>query len=104
MTTPKAKFTMNPGGVEAIFAHPEVRAATARMADQVMENMKAVWPEHLTLTKDIVDDVFTRTSDTMADGRPAEWVLINHPDAMAREARTGFITKAIAAAGAKVKR
>ena len=92
------------GAFRALMQQPAVRAATAKAADSVMRKMQAAWPESATESTREGVDVFERSSGQMADGRPAEWVMVNHAYAVAHEARTGFITQSIAASGLKVSR
>lgn len=103
MTTHEASFHLDRAGVKALLQSPEVVAATEAAAAQLKEALEAKWPEDdFTPTRDDVEDVFMVYSDTMHDGRPAQWIAINHPMAVARQAKTRFITQTVAELGLKM--
>lgn len=103
MTTHEASFHLDRAGVKALLQSPEVVAATEAAAAQLKEALEAKWPEEdRKPTTDSVKDVFVIHSDTMVDGRPAQWIAINHPSAVARQAKTRFITRTVAELGLKM--
>lgn len=103
MTTSKAVWHKDPQGFKDFMSSPEVRAQAEAAADSLMKTMQAAWPEGANKpTLDGVDEVFVRESHEMADGRPAEWILVNHPYAAQFEADFGFVTNAVAALDLKI--
>lgn len=102
MTTGKAIHHQDDAAFKALLANPGLRAATAAAADSMMRSMQAAWPEGANKPSVSGVDVFERRSYTMADGRPAEWILINHPFAAAWEGRSGFVTKSVEAGGGTI--
>lgn len=105
MTTGKAVHHRDPAAFKAFMRDPALRAVASDTADSIMAKMQAAWPEGANEpTMGEVDEVFERRSYTMADGRPSEWILINHPYAAEFQARTGFVTKSISASGGKLAR
>ena len=100
MTTHDAVRHKDPDAFKALMQDPALRAAAAAAADELMAQMQASWPEDASEpTMDGVSAVFERKSYTMADGRPAEWIMINHPMAAVKQAETRFITRAVAESG-----
>lgn len=105
MTTSKAVLHKgDEGAFRALMQSPAVRSATAAVADAVLANLRASWPEGDEVSSMEGVPVFERASYEMADGRPAEWVKVNHAKAVMHEARSGFITMSVAAAGGKISR
>lgn len=105
MTTSKAVLHKgDDAAFRALMQSPAVRAATEAVAEAILVNLRASWPEEDERPSMDGVQVFERTSHTMADGRPAEWVKVNHAMAAAHEARSGFVTMSVAAAGGKISR
>lgn len=102
MTTGRAIHHKDDAAFRGLLTDPALRAATAAAADSIMRIMQSAWPEFAREPTLPGVEVFERRSYTMADGRPSEWVMVNHPYAAAWEGRAGFITKSVAAAGGKL--
>lgn len=102
MTTGSAIHHIDDGAFKALLTDPGLAAAVASAADSMMRSMQAAWPEGADDPTVNGVEVFERRSYTMADGRPAEWILINHPFAAAWEGRSGFVTKSVEVGGGTI--
>lgn len=105
-------FHWNEDAYDKLLAQPEVAAQAQAAAEEVSELVQAAWPaDKRELTPDTPG--FTHGSQTEVfnvevgagrNGRPRAVLLINHPYAVAFEARLGAITNAIHAAGLQLNR
>lgn len=103
MTTSKAVHHKDAAAFKALLRDPALRAAVESAAESVVNKMRAAWPQGANgPTMEGVSEVFEVRGHEMADGRPSAWILVAHPYAVAHEAKTGFITKSIAASGLKI--
>lgn len=108
--------TSNTGGVhlsdeffDKLYQDPAFRAAMREAAEETMRYMKIGWPS--SIGDELAEDSenFSHTGDHSKvfelhelvgeDGRPIWLISVNHPYAVAHQARTGAFTKAIKAAG-----
>lgn len=80
---------------------PQVREEARRRAEQVKRYLELRWPEvnkvsdkqRAFLAGD--DDVIKVTEATVGVNRPTHVVTIRHPGAVDKQAKTGFVTKAV---------
>lgn len=80
---------------------PQVREGTRRKAEQVKKYLELRWPEvnqvsdkqRAFLAGD--DDVIKVTEATVGVNRPTHVVTVRHPGAVDRQAKNGFVTKAV---------
>lgn len=104
MTTSKAVHHKDRKAFRALLTAPAVQAATKAAASSIVGKIEASWPDGARKPAVPGVPVIEVRSYRMADGRPAEWVMINHPYAVAHEAKTGFVTKSIGASGLRISR
>lgn len=109
MTTSKqAKFHLNEKAFVQMANSPQVVEATKSAAEQIRDMVMATWPK--SIGNDAAADtekfkhilyhqVFVIMQHQWLDKRPVFYLLINHPYAVAHQARTGAITKSISASG-----
>lgn len=110
MTTSKqAKLHLTPQFFEQLYQDPAFRAAMREAAEKAMEYMKIGWPS--SIGDELTDDsenfshtghhekVFEIHELEGEDGRPICLMSVNHPYAVAHQAKTGAFTQAIKAAG-----
>lgn len=103
-------FHWNEDAFDKLLAQPEVAAQAQAAAEEVSELVQAAWPaDKRELTPDTPG--FTHGSQAKVFyvevgenrvGRQRAVMLINHPYAVAFEARLGAITNAIHAAGLRI--
>ncbi|MBM0244604.1 hypothetical protein GWO63_010225 [Corynebacterium macginleyi] len=81
-------------------ATPQVRDASRKKAEQVKRFIEARWPEVNELSAP--DKAFLRDGDTVKVTlatrntlRPTHIVMVRHPGAVAKQAKDGFLTKAV---------
>lgn len=104
---PKPAFHWNDGAFEKLLAQPEVAQQAQRAAEKTSQIVQAAWPsDKKELTPDTAgfkhgsqSEVFNVEVGAGRNGRQRAVFLINHPYAVAFEARLGAITNAIHAAG-----
>lgn len=82
-------------------AAPQVREATRAKAEEVREYMERRWPgiedvsrQHRAFLRDDAGRIIKITESTRSN-RPTHVVTVRHPQAVSRQARTGFATKAV---------
>lgn len=81
-------------------ATPQVRDASRKKAEQIKRFIEARWPD--------VDELPARDKEFLRDGdtvkvtlatrntlRPTHIVMVRHPGAVAKQAKDGFLTKAV---------
>lgn len=82
-------------------ATPQVKAATKKKADQVKKFIELRWPDVNELSdRDRAyleggGDVVQITHATQGTNRPTHIVTVRHPGAVAKQAKDGFVTKAV---------
>lgn len=82
-------------------ATPQVKAATKEKAEQVKKLIEIRWPEVNELSaRDRAflregGDVVKITHATQGTNRPTHVVTVRHPGAVAKQAKDGFLTKAV---------
>lgn len=82
-------------------ATPQVQAATKKKADQVKKLIELRWPDVNELSdRDRAyleggGDVVQVTHATQGTNRPTHVVTVRHPGAVAKQAKDGFVTKAV---------
>lgn len=82
-------------------ATPQVKAATKKKAEQVKKFIEIRWPEVNELSdRDRAyleggGDVVQVTHATQGTNRPTHVVTVRHPGAVAKQAKDGFVTKAV---------
>lgn len=82
-------------------ATPQVKAATKKKADQVKKLIELRWPDvHELSDRDRAyleggGDVVQVTHATQGTNRPTHVVTVRHPGAVAKQAKDGFVTKAV---------
>jgi len=84
-----------------IAATPQVQEASRKKAEQVKKYIELRWPEvnelsahdHAFLRED--GDVVKITHATRGTNRPTQVVTVRHPGAVAKQAKDGFLTKAV---------
>lgn len=82
-------------------ATPQVQAATKKKAEQVKKLIEIRWPEVNELSErdraylDGGGDVVQVTHATQGTNRPTHVVTVRHPGAVAKQAKDGFLTKAV---------
>ncbi|WP_068802069.1 hypothetical protein [Corynebacterium phoceense] len=82
-------------------ATPQVKAATKKKADQVKKLIELRWPDVNELSdRDRAyleggGDVVQVTHATQGTNRPTHVVTVRHPGAVAKQAKDGFVTKAV---------
>ena len=82
-------------------ATPQVKAATKKKAEQVKKLIEIRWPEVNELSDrdraylDGGGDIVQVTHATQGTNRPTHIVTVRHPGAVAKQARDGFVTKAV---------
>lgn len=104
---PKPAFHWNDGAFEKLLAQPEVAEQAQAAAEKTSKIVQAAWPsDKKELTPDTAgfkhgsqSEVFNVEVGAGRNGRQRAVLLINHPYAVAFEARLGAITNAIHAAG-----
>lgn len=82
---------------------PQVREATRAKAEQLRDQIEVRWPEvnkiskaeRAKLRKDPEHTVLITSTKSKADGRPVEVVTVRHHGAVAKQAKSGFLTKAV---------
>lgn len=81
-------------------ATPQVRDASRKKAEQIKRLIEARWPEVNELSDR--DKAFLRDGDTVKVTlatrntlRPTHIVMVRHPGAVAKQAKDGFLTKAV---------
>lgn len=108
MTTSKARLQFNPAAFEKLANSPQVVEKLDEVAADFVRLLQAGWPDSIgdQTAKDTEkfqheehDRVFVVVKTKRRDGRPVRVVLINHPYAVAHQAKTGFVTQAAAAVG-----
>lgn len=82
-------------------AQPQVREATREKAERLQKYLRTRWPE----VEDVPaaqrafleggDDVVQVTEATDGTNRPVHIVTVRHPGAVAKQAKDGFVTKAV---------
>lgn len=83
-------------------ATPQVREATREKAEQLADYLELRWPEVNDLSpaqrkflNDNPDKAILVTEATDGTNRPTHIVTVRHPGAVAKQAKTGFATKAV---------
>lgn len=82
-------------------ATPQVQAATKKKADRVKKFIELRWPDVNELSdRDRAyleggGDVVQVTHATHGTNRPTHVVTVRHPGAVAKQAKDGFVTKAV---------
>lgn len=82
-------------------ATPQVKAATKKKAEQVKKLIELRWPDVNELSdRDRAyleggGDIVQVTHATQGTNRPTHIVTVRHPGAVAKQARDGFVTKAV---------
>lgn len=81
-------------------ATPQVRDASRKKAEQIKRLIEARWPDVNELSAR--DKAFLRDGDTVKVTlatrntlRPTHIVMVRHPGAVAKQAKDGFLTKAV---------
>lgn len=81
-------------------ATPQVRDASRKKAEQIKRLIEARWPDVNELSDR--DKAFLRDGDTVKvtlatrnTMRPTHIVTVRHPGAVAKQAKDGFLTKAV---------
>ena len=81
-------------------ATPQVRDASRKKAEQIKRLIEARWPDVDELSAN--DKAFLRDGDTVKVTlatrntlRPTHIVTVRHPGAVAKQAKDGFLTKAV---------
>lgn len=81
-------------------ATPQVRDASRKKAEQIKRFIEARWPDVNELSAR--DKEFLRDGDTVKvtlatrnTMRPTHIVMVRHPGAVAKQAKDGFLTKAV---------
>ncbi|QRP60591.1 hypothetical protein [Corynebacterium minutissimum] len=103
----RPSFHWNDGAFEKLLAQPEVVEQAQAAAEKTSQIVRAAWPsDKKELTPDTPgfkhgsqSEVFNVEVGAGRNGRQRAVLLINHPYAVAFEARLGAITNAIHAAG-----
>lgn len=103
----RPSFHWNDGAFEKLLAQPEVAEQAQAAAEKTSQIVQAAWPsDKKELTPDTAgfkhgsqSEMFNVEVGAGRNGRPRAVFLINHPYAVAFEARLGAITNAIHAAG-----
>lgn len=103
----RPSFHWNDGSFEKLLAQPEVAEQAQAAAEKTSKIVQAAWPsDKKELTPDTAgfkhgsqSEVFNVEVGAGRNGRQRAVLLINHPYAVAFEARLGAITNAIHAAG-----
>lgn len=82
-------------------AAPQVQEASRKKAEQVKQYIELRWPD----INDLSDreraflreggDVVKVTHATRGTNRPTHVVMVRHPGAVAKQAKDGFLTKAV---------
>lgn len=82
-------------------AAPQVQEASRKKAEQVKKYIELRWPD----VNDLSDreraflreggDVVKVTRATRGTNRPTHVVMVRHPGAVAKQAKDGFLTKAV---------
>lgn len=91
---------------EALFAEmaktPQVREAVKAKAEKLREYMEVRWPEVNDIDdaqRQFLDEQPDRTilvsEATDGTNRPVHVVTVRHPGAVAKQAKSGFVTKAV---------
>lgn len=84
-----------------IAAAPQVQEASRKKAEQVKKYIELRWPEVNELSsRDKAflhegGDVVRITRATRGTNRPTHVVTVRHPGAVAKQAKDGFVTKAV---------
>lgn len=87
--------------VKQMAKQPQVKEAPRKKAEQVKKYIELRWPEVNNLsTRDRAflregGDVVKITHATRGTNRPTHVVTVRHPGAVAKQAKDGFITKAV---------
>lgn len=83
-------------------AQPQVKQAVADKAEKLREYLEIRWPEvndmnsaHKEFLYTPKDRAIIITEATQGTNRPTHVVTIRHPGAVAQQAKTGFVTKAV---------
>ncbi|ERS41828.1 MULTISPECIES: hypothetical protein [Corynebacterium] len=83
-------------------ATPQVKAAPRKKAEQVKKYIELRWPEVNEMSErdrafldDDSGEVVKITHATRGTNRPTQVVTVRHPGAVAKQAKDGFITKAV---------
>ncbi|MGN6018236.1 hypothetical protein [Corynebacterium striatum] len=103
----RPSFHWNDGAFEKLLAQPEVAEQAQAAAEKTSQIVQAAWPsDKKELTPDTAgfkhgsqSEVFNVEAGAGHNGRQRAVLLINHPYAVAFEARLGAITNAIHTAG-----
>lgn len=81
-------------------ATPQVRDASRKKAEQIKRLIEVRWPDVNELSDR--DKAFLRDGDTVkvtlatrSTMRPTHIVMVRHPGAVAKQAKDGFLTKAV---------
>lgn len=87
---------------EQMAATPQVKAASRKKAEQVKKYIELHWPEVNEMSerdRALLDDeggeVVKITHATRGTNRPTQVVTVRHPGAVAKQAKDGFLTKAV---------
>lgn len=85
-------------------AAPQVREAAAEKAEQVREQLETRWQnvdnvseKQRAFLRDEASRVVKVTEATAGVNRPTHIVTVRHPGAIAKQAKDGFVTKAVKA-------
>lgn len=83
-------------------ATPQVHEATREKAEQLGDHLEMRWPEVNDLSpaqrkflNDNPEHTILITEATDGTNRPTHIVTVRHPGAVAAQAKTGFVTKAV---------
>lgn len=81
---------------------PQVREATRKKAEQVKQYLELRWPEVNDLSpaqreflRENPGEAILVTEATDGTNRPVHIVTVRHPGAVAKQAKDGFVTKAV---------
>ena len=81
---------------------PQVREATRKKAEQVKQYLELRWPEVNDLSpaqrkflRENPGEAILITEATDGTNRPTHIVTVRHPGAVAKQAKDGFVTKAV---------
>lgn len=93
--------------IQGIYAQmtqaPQVREATRKKAEKIRDFMEMRWPEvndlserdRAFLKKDPDRTILVTEATESLSPRPTHIVTVRHPGAVAKQAKTGFATKAV---------